>query len=422
MVAGLKRDDPLPAFNPRDPAFSRDPYPSYHALRCGGPVQWLPAGYWIATGYDVCATILKDKRFGRRFENTLTQRYGCDMMGEPVFRTLSRTMLMEEPPAHTRLRGLVTRAFTAKRVEQMRPRIRGLVRDLLDRLEPRGAMDVMRDFAHVLPVTVICDMLGIPEADRVRFLDNGSINTRVFDPDPMTRAEIDEANAAFCEQLAYFDDLCRRRRGDPADDLITALVHVEDEEGALSSEEILANIWLLFAAGHETTKNLIGNGLLALHRNPRELARLRADPGLMPGAVEELLRYDSPVQFSGRTAYEDVRLGDAVIGAGQLVLCLIGAGNRDPDRFADPDRLDIGRPGVRPLSFGGGIHYCLGAQLSRIEAEEAFAGLLGRLPGMMLDRIAQPDWQPNFNLRGLSRLPARWQVCSSHRASLDIPV
>jgi cytochrome P450 len=408
MVAVPKRDDPPPAFNPRDSAFIRDPYPTYDALRRGGPVQWLPAGYWIATGYEVCATILKDKRLGRRFETALTQRYGRDMMGEPVFRMLSRTMLMEEPPVHTRLRGLVTKAFTAKRVEQMRPRIRGIVRDLLDRLEPQRGMDVMRDFAHILPVTVICDMLGIPKADRSQFLDNNSINTRVFDPDPMTRAEIDEANATFSEQWAYFDDLCRRRHDDPADDLITALVHVKDEQGALSLEEILANIWLLFAAGHETTRNLIGNGLLALHRHPRELARLRADPGLMPGAVEEMLRYDSPVQFSGRTAYEEIRLGDVVIGEGQLVLCLIGAGNRDSARFADPDRLDVGRPGVRPLSFGGGIHYCLGAQLSRIEAEEAFAGLLGRLPGMALEEVEAPQWRSNFNLRGLARLPVRW--------------
>jgi len=401
------RCDP-PAFNPRDPDFIRDPYPTYRHLHQHGPIQWNPAGYWLATGYETCASILKDKRFGRRYELLVEQRYGPGMMSETVFRTLGATMLMQEQPTHARLRGLVTKAFTARRVEQLRPRIRALVAELLDRLEPLGRMDVIHDFAHVLPVTVICDMLGIPEADRWRFLETTAINTRMLDPIPMSREEIDQSNAMFEDQIAYFTDLFARRRYDPSDDLISALLHVEDEAGGLTHDELLANVWLLFAAGHETTKNLIGNGLLALHRHPHELARLRADPGLMPLAVTELLRYDPAVHYVSRTAYQDVPVGDVVVERDQSVMCLVGAGNRDPMVFRDPDRLDVGRPDVRLLSFGGGIHYCLGAQLTHIEGQEAFTGLLGRLPDMVLEDIDNPSWQPNFTIHGLHALQARW--------------
>ncbi|UEM23738.1 cytochrome P450 [Skermanella mucosa] len=398
-----------PVFNPRDPDFIRDPYPAYRRLGRDGPIRWDAAGgYWLATGYELCASILKDRRFGRRYELVIEHRYGPGMMAETVFRRLGATMLMQEPPTHTRLRGLVSKAFTARRVERLRPGIRSMVAQMLDSIAPLGTMDVIRDFAQVLPVNVICDMLGIPTADRWRFRNTAAASTRMLDPVPMDRREIDEANTMFDEQFAYFTDLFALRRRDPADDLITALLHVEDEAGGLTHDELLANIWLLFVAGHETTRNLIGNGLLALHRHPGELARLRADASLLPTAVDELLRFDSPVQFVSRTAFEDVTMGEVRIAKDQVVLCLLGAANRDPVMFADPDRLDVGRPDVRPLSFGGGIHYCLGAQLTLIEGQEAFAGLIGRLPGLRLDDIDAPAWQPNFTIRGLARMGARW--------------
>lgn len=409
MPEGSQQQHAQPVFNPRDPGFIRDPYPAYRQLRKDGPIRWDEAGgYWLATGYEACASILKDRRFGRRYELVIEQRYGPGMIGETVFRMLATTMLMQEPPAHTRLRGLVTKAFTARRVERLRPRIRSMVSEILDRLEPLGTMDVIRDFAQVLPVNVICDMLGIPAADRWRFRNTAAASTRMLDPVPMSRGEIDDANAMFDEQIAYFTDLFARRREDPADDLITALLNAEDEAGGLTHDELLANVWLLFVAGHETTRNLIGNGLLALHRHPRELARLRADRGLLPAAVNELLRFDSSVQYVSRTAFEDVAAGGGRIGKDQVVLCLLGAANRDPAVFPDPDRLDVGRPDVRPLSFGGGIHYCLGAQLTLIEGQEAFAGLLDRLPGLRLDDIDAASWQPSFAIRGLTTLGAKW--------------
>ena len=400
---------PLPLFNPRDPDFIRDPYPTYHRLRRQSPLLWDPAGnYWLATSYDVCSEILRDRRFGRRYEAHIENIYRRGMMDQTAFRLMAMTMLMQEPPDHARLRGLVTEAFSARRVVLMRQRIRTLVGDLLDRLVPRGTMDVIRDFAHVLPVTVICDLLGIPAEDR-RLFHETAISTRMLDPVPMNESELREANAMFEEQGAYFTDLFERRRRDPEDDLITALVQVGGE-GGLTDDELLANVWLLFAAGHETTRNLIGNGLLALHRNPGQLARLRLDPSLIPSAVTELLRYDSPVQFVGRTAFEDTDIAGTTIAEGQVVLCLVGAANRDPAKFDEPDLLDFGRSNNRPLSFGGGIHFCLGAQLTQIEGQEAFVGILSRLPGMRLHDADEPSWQPNFAIHGLKALMASWDL------------
>jgi cytochrome P450 len=409
MSIGSRQPEARQLIDPRDPCLIANPYPTYRRLHSRGPIQMDPVrGHWVATGYEVCASILKDKRFGRRYEVMLEQRYGTSMLGETAFRMMAATMLMQELPGHTRIRGLVAKAFTARRVDLMRSRIRALVSGMLDRLEPLGRMDVIADFAHVLPVTVICDMLGIPEADRWRFFHTASAGARILDPVPMTRTEINQVNAMFDEQIAYFTDLFERRRREPGDDLITALLHGRDEAGGLTVDELHANVWFLFVAGHETTKNLIGNGLLALYRNPDQLDRLRADLALIPNAVCELLRYDPAIQIVSRTAYEDVPIGGVIIGRNQLVLCLLAAANRDPAVFLDPDRLDLGRPDIRLLSFGGGIHYCLGAHLTQIEGQEALAGILSRLPRLCLMDTEKPLWQPNFTVHGLSSLPVSW--------------
>jgi len=231
---------------------------------------------------------------------------------------------------------------------------------------------------------------------------------RLLDPVPLSRAEIDEANADNLASAEYFRALFELRRREPGDDLTTQLVRAEEEGSRLSNEELTANIILLFGAGHETTVNLIGNGLLALHRHLDQLRRLREEPSLTANAIEEFLRYDSSVQLTGRVALEDIVVGETWVPKGEGVLCLLGAANRDPSVYPDPDRLDITRQNIRPLSFGGGIHFCLGAQLARIEAEVAIATLLRRLPGLTLDDPEHPDWRPTFVLRGLNRLPASW--------------
>jgi cytochrome P450 len=291
----------------------------------------------------------------------------------------------------------------------MRPRIQTIVDDIINHVEPRGHMDLIADFAYRLPVTVICDMLGIPEGDRETFHAGSRTSGRLLDLAPLSPAEIQEQNAFNIGMADYFQHLFELRRRQPGDDLTTHLVQAEEAGDKLSNEELTANIILLFGAGHETTVNLIGNGLLALYRNPDQLRLLRDDPALAPNAVEELLRYDSSVQVTGRTTLEDVEeIGGTQLAKGQSIVCLLGSANRDPAVYADPDKLNIRRTDIRPLSFGGGIHYCVGAQLARLEGEIAINTLLRRLPDLRIDEIEHPDWRQTFVLRGLNKLPASW--------------
>jgi cytochrome P450 len=399
-----------PLFNPLAPEFIRDPYPHYERLRATDPMHLTPFGSFVASRHAEASLVLRDKRFGKDYVERTIRRYGPDIMKQPVFRSMGHWMLQQDPPDHTRLRGLVVKAFTARRVEDMRPRIQEIVDETLDRIIPNGHMDLIEDFAFRLPVTIICDMLGIPEDHREVFYASSRDGGRLLDPVPMSPAEIEQGNAANAMAAMYFQQLFELRRRSPGNDLTTQLVQAEEDGSKLSNEELTANIILLFGAGHETTVNLIGNGLLALHRNPDQLALLKANPDLTTNAIEEFLRYDSSVQMAGRVALEDIEdLGGKRIPKGESVLCLLGSANRDPAVYPDrPDRLDITRPNVRPLSFGGGIHFCLGAQLARIEAEIAISTLLRRLPDLRLDDAENPEWRPTFVLRGLKRLPASW--------------
>src|SRR6516225_2753351 len=386
-----------PLFNPLSPDFIRDPYPHYERLRTTDPMHVTQHGAFLASRHAEASLVLRDRRFGK------------DFVGRTI-RRMSHWMLQQDPPDHTRLRGLVAQAFTARRVEDMRPRIQEVVDRTLDALIGRGHMDLIEDFAFRLPVTIICDMLGIPEEHREVFYRSSRDGGRILEPVPLTPAEIAKANVGNTMAKLYFEQLFELRRRNPGDDLTTLLVQAEEDGSKLSNEELTANIILLFGAGHETTVNLIGNGLLALHRDPDQLALLKANPSLIAGAIEEFLRYDSSVQLTGRVALEDIDdLGGKKIPKGESVLCLLGSANRDPAVYPDrPDRLDITRPNVKPLSFGGGIHHCLGAQLARIEAEIAISTLLRRLPHLRLDDAGNPEWQPTFVLRGLKRLPASW--------------
>ncbi len=399
-----------PLFNPLAPEFIRNPYPHYARLRAADPMHLTSFGSFVASRHAEASLVLRDKRFGKDFVERTVRRYGPDIMKEPIFRSMSHWMLQQDPPDHTRLRGLVVKAFTARRVEDMRPRIQQIVDETLDRIAPRGKMDLIEDYAFRLPVTIICDMLGIPEEHRQAFYAGSRDGGRILDPVPLSSEEIKQGNASNVMAQMYFQQLFELRRKQPGDDLTTQLVQAEEDGRKLSNEELTANIILLFGAGHETTVNLIGNGLLALHRNPDQLALLKANPGLITNAIEEFLRYDSSVQLTGRVALEDIEdLGGKRIPKGESVLCLLGSANHDPAVYPDhPERLDIARPNVKPLSFGGGIHFCLGAQLARIEAEIAISTLLRRLPDLRLDDAENPQWRPTFVLRGLKRLPASW--------------
>jgi len=399
-----------PLFNPLSPDFISNPYPHYTRLRNTDPMHVNAHGAFVASRHAEVSHVLRDKRFGKDFVERTIRRYGPKIMDEPVFRSMSHWMLQQDPPDHTRLRGLVVKAFTARRVEDMRQRIQEVVDRTIDAIIGKGHMDLIGDFAYRLPVTIICDMLGIPEEHREAFYKSSRDGGRILDPVPLTAEEIAQANAGNAMAKMYFEQLFELRRRNPGDDLTTQLVQAEEAGDKLSNEELTANIILLFGAGHETTVNLIGNGLLALHRNPDQLALLKANPSLITNAIEEFLRYDSSVQMTGRVALEDIDdLGGKRIPKGEGVLCLLGSANHDPAVYSDqPERLDITRPNVKPLSFGGGIHFCLGAQLARIEAEVAISTLLRRLPELRLDDAGNPQWRPTFVLRGLKQLPASW--------------
>ena len=337
-----------PLFNPLSPDFIRDPYPHYDRLRTAGPMHQTSFGAFVASRHAEASFVLRDKRFGKDYVGRTKRRYGPQIMEEPVFRSMSHWMLQADPPDHTRLRGLVVKAFTARRVEDMRPRIQEIVNLTLDAVIDRGHMDLIEDFAFRLPVTIICDMLGIPEEHREIFYKSSRDGGRLLDPVPLSPEEIKQGNAANLMAQMYFQQLFDLRRRNPGDDLTTQLVQAEEDGKKLNNEELTANIILLFGAGHETTVNLIGNGLLALHRNPDQLALLKANPSLITNAIEEFLRYDSSVQMTGRVALTDVDdVGGKKIPKGESVLCLLGSANRDPAVYPDrPDRLDITRPNV----------------------------------------------------------------------------
>ena len=399
-----------PLFNPLSPEFIRNPYPHYERMRTTDPVHLTPLGMYVASRHAEVSLVMRDKRFGKDYVERTIRRYGPKIMDEPVFRSMSHWMLQQDPPDHTRLRGLVVKAFTARRVEDMRPRIQQIVDETLDRIIPQGKMDLIEDFAFRLPVTIICDMLGIPEEHRETFLCQFARRRTAARSGAAVAGGDQEGQRRQCDGGDVFPAIVRAAAQDPGDDLTTQLVQAEEDGSKLTNEELTANIILLFGAGHETTVNLIGNGLLALYRNPDQLALLKARPELITNAIEEFLRYNSSVQLTGRVALEDIDdLGGKRIPKGESVLCLLGSANHDPAVYPDhPERLDITRPNVRPLSFGGGIHFCLGAQLARIEAEVAISTLLRRLPDLRLDDAVNPEWRPTFVLRGLKCLPASW--------------
>jgi cytochrome P450 len=397
-------------FDVRDPAFLANPYPVFKQIRAAAPVWKAPFGRWFLTRYDDCNLLLRDRRFGKDYVDpeALMRRFGPTAPQDSAVIELSHMMLMRDPPDHTRLRGLVTKAFTARRIEALRERVRDIANNLLDEVIPQGRMEAIRDLAFPLPVLVICELLGIPELDRSRFTSGSSAGVALLNPTPPTRAELDAANAEADASSGFFEALFELRRREPQDDLITQLVQAEDGGDRLSTIELRANVRLLFGAGHETTVNLIGNGLWSLLTHPDQWQLLREDPSLIPNAIEEILRFESPVQAVARTVAEPLELHGVTLEKRELVVGLLGAANRDPEAFEDPDRLDITRKDVRSLAFGGGIHFCLGAQLARIEAAVVFETILQRIPNLRLLEPGRPKRRPSFALRGVTELPMAW--------------
>ena len=392
-------------FNPFSPEFRADPYPLYARLREATAAAPTPMGSVIVTRYEPVDRVLRSTAF----RTPRGYREPGDPGGPPRFDpngalTLHRRhwILFQSGEAHARLRRLITKVFTPRAVRELAPRIEAMVDRLLAPVLERGSMEVVGDLAYPLPSTVICELLGIPESDRELNRRWAAAGAATLDP-ILTDAQVAEAERAMSEWDAYMRAFLAERRARPGDALIDAMLAVEDDGTSLSEDEVAANATFLFAAGHETTTNLIGNGLLALLRHPDQLAVLRNQPGAMENAIEELLRFDSPVQFAGRVALATTEIEGQVVEPGIVVMLALGSGNRDPRRYQRPDELDVLRPDVKPLSFGGGPHYCVGAALARLEGRIAFSRLLARARSIEL-ATERPAWRATLNLRALERL------------------
>ncbi|MFC0033819.1 cytochrome P450 [Micromonospora chaiyaphumensis] len=402
-----------------------DPYPTYERLRGHGPV--VPAGpaFHLVTGYSEADAILRDARFGV-MDDDLRDQFLPGWRESPAVASISRSMLRTNPPDHSRMRRLAAGAFTPRRIAAMRDVVEAQADELVDRMLARAGagepVDFMAEFAYPLPVAVICALLGVPAADRPLFRRWATDLTGVLEPE-ISPDELALADRGATELRDYFTDLVAARRRAPADDLTTALVQAHDAGGhnsasappggatdrmradgdRLSGDELLSNLVVLLVAGFETTTNLLGNGLVVLLDHPAAAAALREHPEFAPGYVEELLRYDSPVQLTSRMSTEPTRYGGVDLPAGSWLIVLLGAANRDPGRYPEPARFDPWRPQVHPLSFGAGPHYCLGAGLARLEAQVAFPLLLRRLPGLAL--AGPGERRIRLTLRGYATLP-----------------
>jgi pimeloyl-[acyl-carrier protein] synthase len=405
-----KPEKTLSLYHLLDPEVLANPYPLYRRLRAEDPVHWDPFLHaWVVTRYADVVHVLY--HFSARRTPTPEQLSAMGLAAlNPIAQVMVRQMLFLDPPDHTRLRALASAAFTPRRVERLRSHIQEIMHGLLDGLVSRGQMDLIADFASPAPAIVTAEMLGVPvedheqlkewSADFAEMLGNFQHNPDRF-PKVLRSVE---------EMCSYFRSAMQEQRLHPREGLVSAMMEAELDGAKLTEDEIIANLIVTMVGGQETTTNLIGNGMLTLLRNPDVIERLRADSSLMPSAVEELLRYESPSQHTARLAPEDVEMAGKNIRKRQAVIAVMGAANRDPGRFPEPDRLDIDRKDNRHVAFGWAAHFCFGAALARMEGQIAFETILRRLPGLMLDTSIPLEWRHNLGLRGLTGLPITFAV------------
>lgn len=399
------------------PRVRRRPHWQYRVVRSFDPVHQSPFGLWVLSRHADVVAALRSPHMGNNEDeadmSVLTpgplrpfiKRQSQSRVEGRFIEVIEETMLFRDPPDHTRLRALVSKAFTPRRVEALAERVHQLVDELLEKPAAHGRLDLMREFAYPLPARVICELLGVPKDDEQFIVAQAPALGTGLDPAPMrTPQTVAAANEATTALVDYLDGLIAERKRAPKDDMLSALIAAEESGESLSHNELVSTILLLLVAGHETTANLIGNGMLALLRHPAQLARLRADPDLDRPAVEELMRFDGPIQMVERITLEPVAIGGRRIPAGRIVVCLTAAANRDPAVFAEPNRLDLGRAPNPHAGFGGGAHFCLGAALARLEGRIAIGTLARRFPSLrLLD--PKPEWRPSFTIRGLRELP-----------------
>ena len=434
----LPRTDAFSLSHLQEPQIRSNPYPFYKQLREQDPVHWdKEMDFWVLTRYDDIASLYTDDRFSRAqglmrgFEKLSKEN---QHIAQPVYHSFSKTVFYADPPYHTHLRSLMNYAFTPRRVEQLRPYVRKIVDDLLTTAESRGDVDVIQDLAYPLPVMVIAELLGLPATDRARFKGwSDDLFAILGTVRHKSQHLLDRAAQSLAEMTDYVKSLSQKRRENPQDDLLSALLASTDENyqayapdlsshhstdellhqreatATLTEEELVANINILLSTGHETTTHLIGNGMLALLQNPDQKQKLFDHPELLSSAIEEIMRYDNPVQITYRSALEDAEIHGKTIRAGDLVNTIVGSANRDPKRFTNPDHFDLTRSEGRHLGFGLGIHFCIGAPLVRLEAEVAFETILRRFPNLTL-ATDDLQWQEHPIFRGLKSLPVALNV------------
>ena len=396
-------------FNPFSPEFRTNPYPIYHRLRSENPICRSVGGDWVLTRYEDVKTILRDRRVYSDNRPKLIQQKSKYFQNrgksiETLADASNKFLFYMNPPDHTRLRRLVSKAFSPVVIEGMRPQIQTIVDECLDKALSRGEMDIIAELAELLPIKVIASMLGVPPRDAQEQLHQWSqVLSRILDP-LISLEEYEAINKAILEFQEYFCELISKREKDPQDDLISYLIAARDESDKLSEEEVLSTCILLFTTGEETTVNTIGNGMLALLNYPEQMEKLKQEPKIIQTAVEEVLRYDSPVQMTSRIASDKLEIGGQTIQKGEKMHLCLGSANRDPVQFPNPDRFDVLRQENNHLAFGDGIHYCLGAALAHTQAEIAINALVQQLPNLKLasDKLA---WRKNIVLRGLKALP-----------------
>lgn len=386
-------------------AFNQDPYPAFHSLQQNSPVHrtLMPDGHcaWIVTRYEDAVNVLKDQRFIKDFTVFLDEESRAQAH-QSIF---SRNMLFADPPDHKRLRGLVQQAFTPRMIEELRGRITEIANELIDDMQDRYQIDLIDDFAFPLPIIVICEMLGVPSEDRDKFRTWS--NTLVEASNDPEKAE--KVQQHMQEFTAYLQEWMTSRQENPQDDMISKLIQAEESGDRLSEQELYGVVSLLIIAGHETTVNLISNGMYALMTHPEQMRKLQKQPDLLRPAIEEMLRFEGPVEFStDRWASETVELQGQTIHRGEHVLVALDAANRDPEAFEDPDVFDITRGRSKHLAFGKGMHFCLGAPLARVEAEVSLQALQARFPDLQLSTdVSDLEWRPGILMRGLTELPVR---------------
>ncbi|HEY3596632.1 MAG TPA: cytochrome P450 [Paraburkholderia sp.] len=389
-------------------SFFENPYPLYDTLRAEGKLVPVGPNALMSGHYDIVDKLLHDRRMGKNFVEGIRVRYGDEGPQEPVFQGMSRMMLVLNPPMHTRLHALTMKAFNARQLEMMRDVAYGTANRLIDAFRSRETADLVSAYALQIPVEIICRLLNVPVEHAGKLAEAAAGVVAALDAAPMNASALAKANAAIATLQQYFTGVIEKRRERLGDDLISRLLSVEENGETLTDEEIVQNVILLFIAGHETTSNMLGNALIALHRHPEQLQMLKSDPSKIPNAVLECLRYDGSVQMTIRSALDDIEIDGSVVPRGTTVFCALGAANRDPSKFRQPDRLDIDRGDGRLLTFGAGIHHCVGYRLALLELEAALGTLLERLPNLKLTNLDDLHWHPRGNLRGVESLIATW--------------